>query len=687
MSTGHLPGNGPPNVQPRSSSLVELDALSEAPEGGVGTGKQYQVGEDLLFAYISLVWLLAQREQEELGIALTGKRRDCESPDKEVTHLSPSSSLTSLTEEEQIEEEVEEPEKPFWGKMKSFIVGDAEAEGRPPALSSYHFWKQELVHGLSTANGLKEKEQDLVIDTAEHGVTIESMTKSLASTFRNAVEQAAVTVAETTEFTQDQPASTVAPTTTSDTLILVLSNLIFSSLQESMSRHKELSYDARLRVLLYKLAGCMYSEVVVQDPKPPADGESDVDKGKSEEDLADMEKARALMVQEVEHNVAQLLWEQAQTGRTNDPTATVERTEEATDKWKRWAGVGLATVGGGVVIGLTGGLAAPLIGAGLGSVLTGIGLGAQVGLVATLGTTAGVAMVGTFFGVAGGGLTAYRFNRRLTTLSVFEFRSLTPPPSVTSSTATSQSLHLIIPISGWLLSENDITDPWSILPAYTPFAEITALAFDPHHLLALGTAFQEFMTSSAVTYGTTAVLKQTVLAGLVSALVWPVGLLQIGYLVDNPWTIGLDRAKKAGVVLANDVLAKHIQGRRPVTLIGWSLGARVIYYCLLHLAKLGVYGAIDHAFLLGTPVGIARRDWCAARSVVAGRLVNVYSTEDWLLGYLFRATEVSGVAGLSPVSGIHGLENVDVSSVVKGHLKYKDALGEILDLVGFERRS
>jgi hypothetical protein len=68
-------------------------------------------------------------------------------------------------------------------------------------------------------------------------------------------------------------------------------------------------------------------------------------------------------------------------------------------KIKRYALIGLATLGGGAVLGLTGGLAAaPLIGAGVGTFLGGASA-------AALGSTAGVAIIGSLFGVAGAGLT------------------------------------------------------------------------------------------------------------------------------------------------------------------------------------------------------------------------------------------------------------------------------------------
>ena len=44
--------------------------------------------------------------------------------------------------------------------------------------------------------------------------------------------------------------------------------------------------------------------------------------------------------------------------------------------------------------------------------------------------------------------------------------------------------------------------------------------------------------------------------------------------------------------------------------------------------------------LLGTPVVIVPERWALARSVVAGRFVNAYSTNDWTLSLNFRARSV-----------------------------------------------
>ena len=40
--------------------------------------------------------------------------------------------------------------------------------------------------------------------------------------------------------------------------------------------------------------------------------------------------------------------------------------------------------------------------------------------------------------------------------------------------------------------------------------------------------------------------------------------------------------------------------------------------------------------MLGTPVAVRAERWAMARSVVSGRLINGYSSHDWLLGLVYR---------------------------------------------------
>lgn len=70
------------------------------------------------------------------------------------------------------------------------------------------------------------------------------------------------------------------------------------------------------------------------------------------------------------------------------------------------------------------------------------------------------------------------------------------------------------------------------------------------------------------------------LSGIISAITWPASLLTLASVIDNPWGVCCRRSAEVGRQLA-EVLVQRQHGKRPVTLIGFSLGARVIYYCLL----------------------------------------------------------------------------------------------------------
>ena len=166
---------------------------------------------------------------------------------------------------------------------------------------------------------------------------------------------------------------------------------------------------------------------------------------------------------------------------------------------------------------------------------------------------------------------------------------------------------------------------------------------------------------------------------------WPFGLLKISKVIDNSWSIGMVRAEKAGAVLADTIMRSKMQGDRPVSLIGFSLGARSIYTCLMILAERRQFGIVESVVMMGTPAPSESRVWLTLKSVVSGRLINVYSGSDYLLGFLYRTSNIQfGVAGLQEIQGADGVENHDVGDLVRGHLRYSSITGKILHDIGWE---
>lgn len=191
-----------------------------------------------------------------------------------------------------------------------------------------------------------------------------------------------------------------------------------------------------------------------------------------------------------------------------------------------------------------------------------------------------------------------------------------------------------------------------------------------------------------MTQGLQQVLGSTILVALMASLQLPIVLTKLSYLIDNPWTVSLGRADSAGLILADSLMDRNL-GNRPITLLGFSLGAKLIFSCLKELANKGAYGLVQNVYLFGSPIVAKKDEYLKARGVVSGRFVNGYASNDWILGYLFRATSggIMRVAGLAPVEDIPGLENVDVTDLVNGHMAYRAAMPRLLREVGWEVES
>ncbi len=131
------------------------------------------------------------------------------------------------------------------------------------------------------------------------------------------------------------------------------------------------------------------------------------------------------------------------------------------DQTLRKVGMGLAAIGGGVLIGVSGGLAAPLVGAGVTTVLGWLGVGGTaVGLLAG-GLASSSVVCGALFGVYGSKKSVEmigRYTREVRDLAIVPVR----PPR--------ETLAVRMCVSGWLASPEDVTAPWSVFGGDDTFA-------------------------------------------------------------------------------------------------------------------------------------------------------------------------------------------------------------------------
>ncbi|CCW69129.1 unnamed protein product [Phytomonas sp. Hart1] len=168
---------------------------------------------------------------------------------------------------------------------------------------------------------------------------------------------------------------------------------------------------------------------------------------------------------------------------------------------------------------------------------------------------------------------------------------------------------------------------------------------------------------------------------LMGSMYIPRYVIQTFSAIDNSYATLSNRAVFTGIDLAKALLNKNI-GYRPVTLIGFSFGCKVVCECLLELHRVKALNLIDNVFLMGAMVPVDTDVWMQMREVAAGRLINLYTRGDWILWMMYRVneTDLKPMAGISPVN-LPGIENIDVTPIVEKHLDYAFKLQDVLKLI------
>ncbi|KAK7196130.1 hypothetical protein NESM_000547900 [Novymonas esmeraldas] len=228
-------------------------------------------------------------------------------------------------------------------------------------------------------------------------------------------------------------------------------------------------------------------------------------------------------------------------------------------------------------------------------------------------------------------------------------------------------------------------------------AESYALQWEDEYLMRFGETIQvnldiaDNVAKKAVDTAT-ATAKKTLLQGalftglhafsaLMGAFQLPLFAVWATGVIDNNFATLSNRSAYTGKDLAVALLDKQ-HGNRPVTLVGFSFGSRVIVECLRELEKVRAYGVVENVYLLGCTCSSDATLWRGLRRVVAGRLVNVYTREDWTLWMMYRLnkTDLKPMAGITPVN-VPGVENVDVTPLVSAHGQYAAKLLPVLDAI------
>ena len=237
-------------------------------------------------------------------------------------------------------------------------------------------------------------------------------------------------------------------------------------------------------------------------------------------------------------------------------------------------------------------------------------------------------------------------------------------------------MHVVIAVSGFMSADIEPDRVWAPLADAAPGARRFVLRWPAERLTALGLSLVE----GPLQAGGMQMLRRLLPAGLGGALAGagaPMIVVGVAASVGERWRRTSQEADAAGHTLG-ELLAARTPGPLPVTLVGFSLGGRVIFRALERLAQRGEAGIVENAFVLGGAFTAGTRQWRRARRVVAGRLVNAYSRRDRVLSLAYRALDwEQGAAGLQPAPDAT-VENVDLTRLAGGHLGYWRRFRDVL---------
>eukprot|EP00466_Bigelowiella_natans_P020559 jgi/Bigna1/87813/estExt_fgenesh1_pg.C_240165 len=260
---------------------------------------------------------------------------------------------------------------------------------------------------------------------------------------------------------------------------------------------------------------------------------------------------------------------------------TVRAAQDAKEKhaegWKwRWGKIGLVAIGGGIVTAFTAGLAAPLVGAGL----------VAVGVLSSPPSGGAI-----FFGVAVGGyatrMIGYKVDRRIANIEEFEFKPLSPKAMPDSEKG---SMSIVLGVGGWHIDEQKVDEElkeiWGCRfgDNFARGKEVYALKWESHIQAEFGNALSSMMKNKISEYAISKGIAMSALHAVAVAMATPLLVMELTDVIDNSYSVALNRADKAALLLA-DALRTRVQGSRPITIIAYSLGARIVFKALEILAE------------------------------------------------------------------------------------------------------
>jgi len=336
-------------------------------------------------------------------------------------------------------------------------------------------------------------------------------------------------------------------------------------------------------------------------------------------------------------------------------------------KWNiaRTGKITMGIVAGSAVFGPLTYIAAPGMASALG--LSGIlrTVGAS-SIIRSLSSTAILTATGAAIGATQGGVISNNYFGAVKNFKITKIKDGTGPS--------------LIFINGFLSQKNQDPADWvnSVSTGY-PLNPYYYVSWESKSLYEMGSLILKSAGSKSFIKFMTRLMKnrRRLFARKINPLSWA---FTGSELIGNPWHASMVKASMTGILLA-DLIART-DNPNGYILMGHSLGSRVIYYLLKALSE-KKRSLIKDVYLLGGAVDRKDTDgWKTALKAVNGDLINCYSTNDNTLKFLYQGANalLSSPIGLGEIELNHKkVINKNVSSIIGGHMEYKDKFDKILE--------
>ena len=241
---------------------------------------------------------------------------------------------------------------------------------------------------------------------------------------------------------------------------------------------------------------------------------------------------------------------------------------------------------------------------------------------------------------------------------------------------------IIICISGFTSEDATKSDEWKMVPEAYPNSEVIALHWRSNTMNAL---FESVVAEAEhVTKAKEGLIFGFALPSLKTITLGVMAYKAIKALADEQWGSTYKEAITTGIYLAHILAETDLFKDYVINLMSFSLGTLVVMNCIWELERMNRHDVIYDVILMGGVANVGDFNQ-GTMSVIGHKLINCYCHNDFILRYILRMANFgSNPAGLGPIlSPNKKVENLDVTSYVDGHTKYREKMYDIIAKIDF----